>query len=271
LAGLLTRNISPSTASTKNDLTMADYDLADQGVLVTGAGGGIGRATAIAFAKAGARVACLDRDVSSLEKTVSLLDGRGFSIVADLADIANYAAVLDTCESVVGPLGALAHVAAVLRRLNVVDVTEADWDYHLNINAKSTFFLGREFAERLKGDGRKGAVVNTASQSWWTGGLDGAIVYAASKGAIVTLTRGFARQYAQFEIRFNVVAPGFVDTPMLTNGLDESAMGRMLSQTPIGRLATPEEVANAILFLASPASSYVTGATLVVAGGQLMF
>lgn len=243
----------------------------DQAVLVTGAGGGIGRATAIAFAEAGARVACVDRDIPSLEKTVALLHGRGFPIIADLANIANYAAVLDECERAVGSLSALAHVAAVLRRLNIIDVTEADWDYHLNINAKSTFFLGREFAERLKRDGRKGAIVNTASQSWWTGGLDGAIVYAASKGAIVTLTRGFARQYAQFNIRFNVVAPGFVDTPMLTSGLDGAAMDRMLTQTPMGRLATPEEVANTIVFLASPSSSYVTGATLVVTGGQLMF
>lgn len=250
---------------------MPDNSFSDQAVLVTGAGGGIGRATAIAFAEAGARVACLDRDIPSLEKTVNLLDGNGYPFVADLADVAKFASVLDECERLVGPLIALAHVAAVLRRLNVVDVTEDDWDYHLNINAKSTFFLGREFAERLKRAGRSGAVVNTASQSWWTGGLDGAIVYAASKGAIVTLTRGFARQYARSNIRFNVVAPGFVDTPMLTSGLDDAAMDRMLSQTPIGRLATPEEVASAILFLASPSSSYVTGATLVVAGGQLMF
>ena len=107
--------------------------------------------------------------------------------------------------------------------------------------------------------------------STWTGGLDGAIVYAASKGAVVTLTRGFARQYAPANIRFNVVAPGFVDTPMLRNYLDEAEMELMLNQTPIGRLATPEEVANAIFFLASPSASYITGATLVITGGHLMF
>ncbi len=250
---------------------MSENSLSGKAILVTGAGGGIGRATALAFAEAGAHVACLDRDVPSLEQTVGLLHGNGFPIVADLSNVANFPLILDEAEKQVGPLSVLAHIAAVLRRLNIVDVTEDDWDFHLNINAKSTFFLGREFAERLKRNGRTGAVVNTSSQSWWTGGLDGSIVYAASKGAIVTLTRGFARQYAPSNIRFNVVAPGFVDTPMLTNGLDDAAMKRMLDQTPIGRLATPEEVASAILFLASPSASYITGATLVVTGGQLMF
>ena len=250
---------------------MSEKTLKGQAVLVTGAGGGIGRATAAAFAEAGARVACLDRDEPSLAQTMSLLNGNGFPIVADLSNVANFPSILDQVEKLVGPLTILAHIAAVLRRLNIVDVTEADWDFHLNINAKATFFLGREFAELLKRNGRIGAVVNTSSQSWWTGGLDGSIVYAASKGAIVTLTRGFARQYAPSNIRFNVVAPGFVDTPMLRSGLDDEAMERMLNQTPIGRLATPEEVANAIIFLASPSASYITGSTLAGTGGQLMF
>ena len=250
---------------------MSEKTLKGQAVLVTGAGGGIGRATAAAFAEAGARVACLDRDEPSLAQTLSLLNGNGLPIVADLSNVANFPSILDEVEKLVGPLTILAHIAAVLRRLNIVDVTEADWDFHLNINAKATFFLGREFAELLKRNGRIGAVVNTSSQSWWTGGLDGSIVYAASKGAIVTLTRGFARQYAPSNIRFNVVAPGFVDTPMLRSGLDDEAMERMLNQTPIGRLATPEEVANAIIFLASPSASYITGSTLAVTGGQLMF
>ncbi|NQV97728.1 MAG: SDR family oxidoreductase [Acidimicrobiaceae bacterium] len=243
----------------------------NQAVLVTGAGGGIGRATALAFANAGAQVACLDIDKSSLAETVELLKGAGHAIVADLRIIKNFPSILDEAESKVGPIDALALVAAVLRRLKVVDVTEDDWDFHLDLNAKASFFLGREFAERLKRGNRIGAVVTTSSQSWWTGGLDGAIVYAASKGALVTLTRGFARRYGPSNIRFNSVAPGFVDTQMLRSGLDDAAIDRMLSATPLGRLAEPDEVANAIVFLASPASSYITGATLVVAGGQLMF
>ena len=244
---------------------------ANKSVLVTGAGGGIGRATALAFAKTGAKVACLDIDEYALSETLELLEGAGHAIVADLRNIKSYPSILDEAESENGPLDALALVAAVLRRLKVTEVTEADWDFHLELNSKSSFFLGREFAERLKGENRPGAVVTTSSQSWWTGGLDGAIVYAASKGALVTLTRGFARQYGQSNIRFNSVAPGFVDTQMLRSGLDDGAMDRYLAAVPLGRLAEPEEVANAIVFLASPSSSYITGATLVVAGGQLMF
>ena len=244
---------------------------ANKSVLVTGAGGGIGRATALAFANLGSKVVCLDIDELALKGTLDLLGGTGHAIVADLRNIKNYPSILDEAESKIGPLDALAHVAAVLRRLKVTDVTEADWDFHLDLNSKASFFLGREFAERLKGENRSGAVVTISSQSWWTGGLGGAIVYAASKGALVTLTRGFARQYGQSNIRFNSVAPGFVDTQMLRNGLDDGAMDRYIGAVPLGRLAEPEEVANAIVFLASPASSYITGATLVVAGGQLMF
>jgi NAD(P)-dependent dehydrogenase (short-subunit alcohol dehydrogenase family) len=243
----------------------------NKSVLVTGAGGGIGRATAIAFANSGAKVACLDIDQKSLDETVDLLNGAGYSIVADLCNIKSFPSILDEAESKIGPLDALAHVAAVLRRLKVTEVTEDDWDFHFDLNAKACFFLAREFAERLKAGQRSGAVVTTSSQSWWTGGLDGSIVYAATKGALVTMTRGFARQYAPSDIRFNSVAPGFVDTKMLRNGLDEAAMDRYREATPLGRLAEPEEVANAIVFLASPSSSYITGTTLVVAGGQLMF
>jgi len=250
---------------------MTSRNLSGCGVLVTGAGGGIGRATALAFAKEGAKVACLDRDEQSLLETVKLLGSSGAAIIGDLSSVKNYGRFIEEAEKFAGPLTVLAHVAAVLRRLNVLDVTEDDWDFQFNNNAKATFFLNREFAERLKRSDRKGAIVNTASQSWWTGGLDGAIVYAATKGSIVTMTRGFARLYASSGIRFNVVAPGFVDTAMLTSGLDDEAMARMIVQTPIGRLATPEEVANAIVFLGSSSSSYVTGTTLVVAGGQLMY
>ncbi len=244
---------------------------ANKSVLITGAGGGIGRATAVAFAKSGAKVACLDIDERALSETLELIGCAGHAIVADLRNIKSFPSILDEAESENGPLDALALVAAVLRRLKVTDVTEADWDFHLDLNSKASFFLGREFAERLKGENRPGAVVTTSSQSWWTGGLDGAIVYAASKGALVTLTRGLARQYAQANIRFNSVAPGFVDTQMLRNGLDDGAMDRYLAAVPLGRLAEPEEVANAIVFLASPSASYITGSTLVVTGGQLMF
>lgn len=239
-------------------------------VLVTGAGGGIGRATAQAFSAAGASVVCVDRDRDALHTTASELGESAHVIAADLSDVSAFGALLDQAEDLAGPLDSLAQLAAILRRRPVRDVTEEDWDAHFAVNAKAAFFLSRAFAERLRESGRPGSVVNTASQSWSTGGLDGAVVYAATKGALVTMTRGMARTYGPDGIRFNAVAPGFVDTEMLRDGLEAGSMDRMLAQVPLGRLATPDEVAKAIVFLASPASSYITGATIVVAGGQLM-
>lgn len=239
-------------------------------VMVTGAGGGIGRSTAERFVAAGATVVCVDRDRDAVHATVAALSGRGHAIVTDLLDISRFDALIAQAESAVGPLDGLAQLAAVLRRRSVADVTEADWDAQFGVNAKASFFLARAFAERARRAGRPATVVHTASQSWSTGGLDGAVVYAATKGALVTMTRGLARTYGPFGIRFNAVAPGFVDTEMLHDGLDDGAVDRMLTQVPLGRLAAPHEVADAIVYLSSPASSYVTGVTLAVAGGQLM-
>jgi len=240
-------------------------------VFVAGAGGGIGRQTAITLSESGARVACLDLDRESVEETLAQLPGDGVALTGDITKLDSLSQFLNDAEDALGPLTALANLVAVLKRVSVTDVTEDLWDTHLDVNAKASFFLGREFAERLRARNATGAVVFTASQSWWTGGLDGSVVYGASKGALVSLTRGLARHYGPAGIRFNVVAPGFVDTAMLHSGLDDGAMERMISAVPLGRLADPAEVADAIAYLMSPASSYVTGATLVVSGGQLMY
>lgn len=246
-------------------------DLGAQRVLVIGAGGGIGRATAALLVNSGAKVACVDTNIAALDETLSHLGPSAQGVDGDLAKIEDFPELLMRAEDAIGPLDGLANLAAVLRRLAITDVTEEDWDIHLGVNAKASFFLGRAFAEHLSAAGRRGSVVFAASQSWWTGGLDGSVVYAASKGALVSLTRGLARQYGPAGIRFNTVAPGFVDTPMLHGGLDDAAMARMLAAVPLGRLATADEVAQSMVFLLSGASSYITGATLVIAGGQLMY
>lgn len=243
---------------------------ADWTVMVTGAGGGIGRATAQRFVDAGAAVLCIDRDRDGLDRTITQVGDRAWAIVADLTDISRLDALLAHAESEAGPIHGLAQLAAVLRRRSVADVTEEDWDVQFTVNAKAAFFLARAFAERARLAARPATIVNTASQSWATGGLDGAVVYAATKGALVTMTRGLARAYGPSGIRVNAVAPGFVDTDMLRDGLADGALEQLLEQVPLGRLATPYEVADAIVFLSSPASSCVSGVTLPVAGGQLM-
>jgi len=247
--------------------------LAGNGVIVTGAVGGIGSAVAHAFAAAGARVAALDREEAEARALAASLPGEGhIGIGADLADVACHDDVVAGAEAAVGPLVALAHLAALLRRqADVRDVDERDWDAQSDVNLKATFFLDRAFAELLRSTGRPGAIVNFSSQGWWTGGFGGSVVYNATKGGIVTLTRGLARTYAPARIRVNAVAPGLVDTSMVRDDLPDPVLQELVDQVPLGRLATPEEIAPAVVFLASDHAAYITGTTLNISGGWLMY
>ena len=247
--------------------------LAGQGVLVTGAAGAIGSAVASAFAAAGARVGVLDLDEGAARTLADSLPGDGHvGVGTDLADVARHDDLVQRVDDAVGPLVALAHLAAVLRRRHDIrEVTEADWDAQADVNLKATFFLNRAFAERLRGAGRPGAIVNFSSQGWWTGGFGGSIVYNATKGGIVTMTRGLARTYAPAAIRVNAVAPGLVESAMLRDDLPARALQGLVDQVPLGRIARPEEIAPAVVFLASEHAAYITGVTLNISGGLLMY
>jgi NAD(P)-dependent dehydrogenase (short-subunit alcohol dehydrogenase family) len=244
-----------------------------RGVLVTGALGGIGSAVARAFAECGAHVAATDVSAGAVHELAASLPGTGHAgIGANLADFGGSESLVAEAAETVGPLVALAHLAGVLvRRHDVRDVSESDWDAQVDVNLKGTFFLNRAFAEHLRDAGRPGAIVNFSSQGWWTGGFGGSVVYNATKGGIVTMTRGLARSYASAGVRVNAVAPGLVDTPMLRGGLADEALERLVREVPLGRMATAEEVAPAVVFLASEHARYVTGATLNVSGGWLMY
>ena len=162
----------------------------------------------------------------------------------DLADVARHDELVERAEDAVGPLTALAHLAAVLyRRHDIREVDELDWDTQVDVNLKATFFLNRAFAERLRDAGRPGAIVNFSSQGWWTGGFGGSVVYNATKGGIVTMTRGLARTYAPAAIRVNAVAPGLVESAMVRDDLPPSTLQGLVDQIPLGRVATPEEIA----------------------------
>jgi NAD(P)-dependent dehydrogenase (short-subunit alcohol dehydrogenase family) len=249
----------------------SDAGLRGRSVVVTGAAGGIGRPVATAFAEAGAHVVAVDIPGSPVaEFAASLPGGPHLGLEVDLAEVSSHPAIFERANEL-APFRALAHLAAVLRRRTLVDdVTEEDFDLQVEVNFKAAFFLNREAHRALRAAGTPGAIVNFSSQGWWTGGFGGSVVYNATKGAVTTMSKGLARSFAADGVRVNVVAPGGVDTQMM-QGMSDDAMASFLAMIPLGRLAGGEELAGAVLYLASDASSFTTGAVLNVSGGQLMY
>jgi NAD(P)-dependent dehydrogenase (short-subunit alcohol dehydrogenase family) len=244
-----------------------------RGVVVTGAAGGIGREVAAAFAAAGARVGAVDvREEDARGVAGALEGGPHAAFGADLRDLDGHARLLAEAQERLGAVDVLAHVAGVLiRRADLDEVGEADWTFQEEVNLRATFFINREAARVMRAQGRGGRIVNFASQGWWTGGFGGSVVYAATKGGVVSLTRGLARTFGPDGITVNCVSPGAVDTSMLRDGMTEEALEAFRAQIPLGRFAEPRELAGAVVFLASSHASYITGATLNVSGGQLMY
>jgi NAD(P)-dependent dehydrogenase (short-subunit alcohol dehydrogenase family) len=247
--------------------------LEGKGVIVTGAGGGMGREVAQAFASVGAHVAALDVKQDAVDEVVAALPGGPhLALGFDVREIARHAEIVDAVKQKLGRVDVLANLAAVLvRRADIEDVTEEDWDFQHGVNLKAAFFLNRAAARAMRAQGRGGRMINFTSQAWWTGGLAGAVVYAASKGGIVSMTRGLARTYAKDGITVNVVAPGATDTPMLRSGLSDAELAAQITPVPLGRMAAPQEMVGTVIFLASDHASYITGATINVTGGFLMY
>lgn len=251
-----------------------ELGLDDRGVVVTGGAGGIGRAVAAAFASAGARVAVVDVARSRCEEVVAGLErpDRHLALEADLCDLGRQEPLLREVRDAFGRLDVLAHLAAVLRRRATIDdVTEEDWDIQLDTNLKATFFLNRSAAHVFREQERGGRIINFTSQGWWTGGFGGSAVYAASKGGIVSMSRGLARTLAPDGITVNTVSPGAADTAMMRGGSSDEDLANFVRMIPLGRMARPDELAGTVLFLASDHAAYITGATINVSGGQLMY
>lgn len=247
--------------------------LEGKAVLVTGAAGGIGGAVAAAFAGAGARVAAHDLDDAGVAGLVAGLEGGGHvALAGDLRDPAQPAALVDEVREAFGRIDALVHVAAVIvRREDIRDVTAEDIDLQQEVNSRATFLLDRAAAEAMREQGGGGRIVNFTSQGWWTGGFGGSVVYSATKGAVVSMTRGLARTYGPDGILVNAIAPGAVDTPMLTEGVSAEVLDQFVADIPLGRIAAPGELASVAVFLVSDHASYISGATINVTGAQLMY
>jgi len=247
--------------------------LEGRGVIVTGAASGIGRATARMMAAAGARVAAVDVDRDGLDETMVTLEGRDDHLAIRF-DPAETASIPDPVSGVVdrfGDLWGLANVAAVLRRRDLDDVTEEDWNLQMDVNLKASFFLNREAGNAMVAGGQGGRIINFASMAWLVGPLLGSDAYVISKAGIVSMTRGFARAFGPDGILVNTVSPGQIDTPVQRKENTREVMERAMAMCPLGRMGQPEELASVVLFLASRHAGFVNGATINVSGGLIMY
>lgn len=247
--------------------------------LVTGAGTGIGRACMLMFAKEGATVFGVSRTQANLDETLRLVEaagGRGSTFSADLAQPSGAEAAVARCVEEYGRIDILLNAAGVGYSLKETSIGSMDpihstpidkWREVMSINLDSVFYVSRLVIRQMKAQ-QRGSVVNVAS-IFGMGGAPDAHTYTASKGAIINLTRSMSVAYVDDNIRCNVVAPGFVKTQMVEIVLDQlfSPENPKLI-APMGRPATPEEVAYACLFLASDEASYCTGTILTVDGGS---
>jgi NAD(P)-dependent dehydrogenase (short-subunit alcohol dehydrogenase family) len=243
--------------------------------LITGGASGIGRATALLFAQQGAAVAVVDMNEAQGQAVAQAIiqnGGRAVFIRCDVSQAADcQRAVQETVEQL-GGLDILFNNAGIIRRADVVGTTEAEWDRVMDVNVKSIFLFGK-YAVPIMAQAGGGVIINTAS-GWGLKGGRNAVSYCASKGAVVNMTRAMALDHGAQNIRVNCVCPGDTDTPMLRNeaqqlGEPEAKFMAEAAERPLGRYGQPEEIAQAVLFLASEASSFVTGAVLAVDGGGL--
>ncbi|MFJ9697629.1 SDR family NAD(P)-dependent oxidoreductase [Kitasatospora sp. NPDC101183] len=245
---------------------------ADRTVLVTGAGRGIGRAIALAFAAEGANVAVAGRSAAPLAETVELIEQAGGKAVAITGDVSKNADAARLVEETVEAFGAL-HVAVnnagVLAAMGpVADIDEAEWRYLFEVNVTGTLFAMQHQIAHLRANGG-GAIVNVSSNIGAHRRLEGAGAYATSKAAVSALTRSAARDHVADGIRINLVSPGPVATDMSSRPGESAAekAERMKGEVPVGRPGAVEEIAAAVLYLASPEAGYTVGADLVLDGG----
>jgi NAD(P)-dependent dehydrogenase (short-subunit alcohol dehydrogenase family) len=249
--------------------------LANKVALITGGASGIGRATAILFAQEGASVAIADIDIEGGQSAVTeiaLAAGKAIFILCDVTRAEDCRKAVEETVAAFGGLHILFNNAGIIRRADVIRTTEEEWDRVMAVNVKSIFLMSKYAIPYMKKAGG-GSIINTSS-GWGLKGGGNAVSYCASKGAVTNMTRAMAIDHGEENIRVNAICPGDTDTPMLRNearqlGQLEDQFMAEAAQRPLGRYAQPIEIAHAVLYLASEAANYVTGAALVIDGGGL--
>jgi NAD(P)-dependent dehydrogenase (short-subunit alcohol dehydrogenase family) len=243
--------------------------------IITGGASGIGRATAILFAQEGAAVVIVDINAEqgkTAVKEIEAAGGKAIFISCNVTSADDCRGAVEETVATFGKLDILFNNAGIIRRADVISTTEDEWDRVMAVNVKSIFLMSKyAIPHMVKAGG--GSIINTSS-GWGMKGGGNAISYCASKGAVTNMTRGMAIDHGPQNIRVNSVCPGDTDTPMLRNeakqlGQAEDKFMSEAADRPLRRYAQPIEIAQSVLYLASDAASYVTGAALVVDGGGL--
>jgi 3-oxoacyl-[acyl-carrier protein] reductase/2-hydroxycyclohexanecarboxyl-CoA dehydrogenase len=238
-------------------------------VIVTGAGRGLGKGIALKMAEAGAKVVVADVLFENAQSCVTEIKNAGGEALAVSTNVANveevnklYQATIDTY----GRMDSVVNNAGINRDGMLHKIPDENWDLVISVNLTGTFYMTREAARRLR-EQKSGSIINIASMSW-LGNL-GQANYAASKAGVVGLTMTAARELARYNVRANVICPGFIDTDM-TRGVPEETWNTMVAKIPMGHVGKPSDVGNMAAFLASDEADYVTGQIIEVNGGMIL-
>jgi NAD(P)-dependent dehydrogenase (short-subunit alcohol dehydrogenase family) len=249
-----------------------NLDFADRVIILTGAGGGIGSASVKLLVESGAHVICVDQNEAALQSLSKSLPQNQITLVPmAITDAGSVSKVMELVMTKHSHLDAFIHMAAVLEILEIDDVTEEDWQNHMNSNVSATFFFSRAAANVMKEQGKGGRIILLSSGAWLSGGMSDRLPYATTKGAVTTMSKGLAKAYGPHGITLNTIPPGLIDTAMMRKGLSDSARKQMEDATPLRRFGNPEEVAAVVAFLASDAASFISGATINVSGGFTLY
>jgi len=242
-------------------------DLIGKNALVTGGAAGIGRACAELLAEAGARVAVADINLAGAQQTVAAFGG--LAVRADLADPADVAAMCQKVTTELGGVDILVNNAGIISyKRGIRALSLEDWNQVLTVNLTGTFLVCRELMEGMKAR-KSGKIINFSSLAARVGGIEVGLHYSVSKAGLIGMTKTLAKEGGPFGINVNAIAPGFI----MTDPVKKQLAGRedgVIAQIPLGRLGEPKDVANVVLFLASPLSDYITGIVLDINGGQYM-
>jgi NAD(P)-dependent dehydrogenase (short-subunit alcohol dehydrogenase family) len=246
------------------------FDLTGKTAIVTGASSGLGWQFALVMARAGAKVALaarrLDR-LTELARQIEAFDGRAIPIVLDVTDVQSVRGCVAAAETELGPISILINNAGIANSKPIFEQSEADWDSVIDANLKGVWLMAQETARHMSNLGHGGSIVNVASNLGLiaSGRLPS---YSASKAGVVNLTRSLAISLARYNIRVNAIAPGYIETDICREYLHSPAGKEMIARIPQRRSGSPQDLDGALLLLASDASRFMTGSTIVVDGGQ---